>query len=110
MKLKFVSDDEIARVSLRGRDMSHNWAPFIEELYKHPNKWAQFPEQVNHSAQAYRITEIYQDIEVKITGGNSHRIDHPDKKLWTVYVRYLPNNEAEATVEIFQEGFDPTVF
>ena len=110
MKLKFVSDDEIARVSLRGREMSHNWAPFVEELYKHPNKWAQFPEQVNHSAQAYRITEIYQDIEVKITGGNSHRVDHPDKKLWTVFVRYVPNNEAEASVEIFEEGFDPTVF
>ena len=110
MKLKFLTDNEIARVSLRGRDMSHNWAPFIEELYKHPNRWAEFPEKVNHSAQAYKVTQMYKDIEVKITGGNGHRVDHPDKKQWTVFVRYVPDNESETTVEIIEEGFDPTVF
>ena len=110
MKLKFLTDSEIARVSLRGRDMSHNWAPFIEELYKHPNRWAEFPEKVNHSAQAYKVTQMYKDVEVKITGGNGHRVDHPDKKQWTVFVRYVPDNESETTVEIIEEGFDPTVF
>jgi hypothetical protein len=110
MKLKFISDSDMARVAMRGRDMSHNWAPFIEELYKHPNRWAEFPEKVNHSAQAYKVTQMFVDIEVKITGGNSFRVDHPDKKQWTVFVRYVPDNESETTVEILEEGFDPTVF
>jgi len=110
MKLKFVTDKEIAMISLRGRDMSHKWTPFIEELYKHPNRWAEFPEKVNHSAQAYKVTQMFTDIEVKITGGNAHRVDHPDKKQWTVFVRYVPDNEADTTVEILEEGFDPITF
>jgi hypothetical protein len=110
MKLKFVSDKDIAMISLRGRDMSHKWTPFIEELYKHPNRWAEFPEKVNHSAQAYKVTQMFTDIEVKITGGNAHRVDHPDKKQWTVFVRYVPDNEADTTVEILEEGFDPITF
>ena len=68
MKLKFLTDTQMAQASLRTRDMSHNWAPFIEELYKHPNRWAEFPEKVNHSAQAYRVTELYKDI-FKTTAG-----------------------------------------
>jgi hypothetical protein len=110
MKLKFLTDKQVAEASLRARDMSHNWAPFIEELYKHPNRWAEFPEKVNHSAQAYRVTELYKDIQVKITGGNGHRVDHPDKKQWTVFVKYVPDDTSETNVEIMQEGFDPTVF
>jgi hypothetical protein len=110
MKLKFITDSDMERISLRGRDMSHNWVPFIEELYKHPNRWAEFPEKVMHSAQAYKVTQRYKDIHVKITGGNSHRVDHPDKKPWTVYARYVPDDTSETTVEIIQEGFDPTVF
>lgn len=110
MKLRFVTDREIERVSLQGRQLSYNWVPFIEELYKHPHRWAEFPEKVNHSAQAYKVTQRYTDVEVKITGGNGHRLDHPDKKQWTVYVRYVPDNTAETTVEIIEEGFDPTTF
>lgn len=110
MKLKFLTDKQVEEASLRARDMSHNWAPFIEELYKHPNRWAEFPEKVNHSAQAYRVTELYKDIQVKITGGNGHRVDHPDKKQWTVFVKYVPDDTSETSVEIMQEGFDPTVF
>jgi hypothetical protein len=37
-------------------------------------------------------------------------VDHPDKKQWTVFVRYVPDNESETTVEIMEEGFDPLVF
>jgi hypothetical protein len=110
MKLKFLTDKELEQATLRQRDMSHNWAPFIEELYKHPNRWAEFPEKVNHSAQAYRVPEMYKDIQVKITGGNSHRVDHPDKKQWTVFVKYVPDDTSETSVEIIQEGFDPLVF
>jgi hypothetical protein len=110
MKLKFLTDTQVAQASLRARDMSHNWAPFIEELYKHPNRWAEFPEKVNHSAQAYRVTELYKDIQVKITGGNGHRVDHPDKKQWTVFVKYVPDDTSETNVEIMQEGFDPLTF
>jgi hypothetical protein len=110
MKLKFITDNDLERLSLQGRRLSHNWVPFIEELYKHPNRWAEFPEKVNHSAQAYNVTQRYKDIEVKITGGNSHRIDHPDKKQWTVYVRYVPDKETQESVEIIEEGFDPLIF
>jgi hypothetical protein len=37
-------------------------------------------------------------------------VDHPDKKQWTVFVRYVPDNVAETTVEITEEGFDPITF
>jgi len=64
--------------------------PDIEELYQHPGKWAEYPEQVSHSATMYRIKDRFADIELALRGGNNLAIDHPDKKLWTVYVRYMP--------------------
>jgi hypothetical protein len=88
MKLKFVSDDVVR--SGGGRRSVYPWAEFIEELYKHPNRWAEFPMQVPHSAIAYRVREKYADIEVTITGGNNLSSDHPDKRYWTVYLAYTP--------------------
>ena len=89
MKIKFVDDAVIANAS-RGRKSSYPWAEFIEELYKHPNKWAEFPIQIGTATTAYRIEEQYANIKVLCTGGNQLSNSHPDKKLWTVYLKFEP--------------------
>lgn len=90
MKLKFVADEEIKR-TYRRKSAAIDFTPFIEELYKHPNKWAEYPDKINNSTQAYRIRKQFNDIEVIITGGNNLAAGNPDKKLWTLYIRYTPS-------------------
>lgn len=92
MKLKFVSDEEISKISV-GKASMYNWAEFIEELYKYPNQWAEFPQKVPSPNSAYRLRDIYNDIEVKVSGGNWVAASHPDKKHWTVYIRYVPQDD-----------------
>jgi hypothetical protein len=91
MEIKFVTEDEIAEK--RGRKEKYPWSEFIEELYKHPNKWAEFPVKVVNSGSAYRVTTKYKDVEVQVTGGNNLTAEDPGKQLWTVYVRYTPRDE-----------------
>lgn len=92
MKIKFVTDEEVNAIR-PGTYPSIPWAPFIEELYKHPNQWAEFNEKVNQASSAYNVRNTYKDIEVRLTGGNALPINHPDKKPWTVYLRYVPSDE-----------------
>ena len=92
MELKFVEDKVVQSIT-RGR--TGTIAPivtaFIEELYKHPNKWAEFPIQISHTSQMYRIQKRFKDIEVRGTGGNNKATNDPDKKDWTVYMRFVPS-------------------
>lgn len=89
LKLKFVEDSEVN--AGRGRRSSYDFASFIEELYKHPNKWAEFPEKIPSSNTAQRLKTQYKDIEVVTSGGNGLGLTNPDKKMWTVYIRYTPS-------------------
>jgi hypothetical protein len=89
MKLKFVEDTVVAQG--RGRKAGHDFAAFIEELYKFPNQWAEFPEKVSFASSAYRISEQFTDIEVVCQGGNALAKSNPAKKNWTVYLRYVPS-------------------
>ena len=88
-KIKWVTDDEVAKAKV-GRKAQYDISGFIEELYANPGAWAMFPEKVNSHAWAYRIPQRYAQIEVVQTGGNNLSGQHPDKKLWTVYMRYNP--------------------
>ncbi len=94
MEIKFV-EDAIVQRAYTGRKETHPWTEFIEELYKHPNKWAEFPDKINASATAYAQQEKYEDIEVIVSGGNNLARKHPDKKQWTVYLRFVPKTPAK---------------
>jgi hypothetical protein len=89
MKIKFVEDTVVSQG--RGRKAKHDFAGFIEELYKFPNQWAEFPEKVSFASLGYRVAEQFKDIEVVCQGGNALAKNNPDKKLWTVYIRYVPS-------------------
>lgn len=89
MKIKWVEEAELEAIRV-GRKPTYNLTPFIEELYAHPMQWAEFPEKVNTHSWGYRQMSIYNEIEVVQTGGNNLANGHPDKKLWTVYMRYNP--------------------
>jgi hypothetical protein len=72
MELKFVEDNIVEMLTGRGRrGQNLPWSEFIEELYKHPERWAEFPHKVNSSATAYVHIEKFQNIEVRLTGGNN---------------------------------------
>lgn len=89
MELKFVSDE--TALAVRGRKAAHNWAPLIEEIYKHPNRWVEAPWKLTSGTEAYRLRSRFKDIEVSIQGGNNLSKNSPDKKLWTVYIRFVPS-------------------
>lgn len=89
MKLKFVNATEIGG---RGRKSIYAFDEFIEELYKFPNQWAEFPEQIGFASQAYRLSERFADIEIVCSGGNALAKTHPNKKNWTVYIKYSPKD------------------
>jgi len=89
MELKFVEDEIVA--ANQGKNRKYPWAEFIEELYKHPNRWAEFPMKINNSITGYRVQETYKDIIVKLADGNNLAAAHPDKQYWTVYLRYEPS-------------------
>lgn len=93
MELKFVEDEIVA--ANRGQNRKYPWAEFIEELYKHPNRWAEFPMKINNSITGYRVQETYKDIVVKLADGNNLAAAHPDKQYWTVYLRYEPSITVE---------------
>lgn len=88
MELKFVEDSIVA--SNRGKHAKYPWSEFIEELYKHPGKWAEFPMKINNSISAYRVQDQYKDIIVRVKDGNNLAASHEDKLYWTVYLRYEP--------------------
>jgi hypothetical protein len=90
MELNFV---DLPPVRGRGRSSVIDWAPIIEELYKHPNKWILAPYTLVNSAQGYRIPRKYANIEIVMRNGNNLRKDDPDKKNWEVYLRYVPEDD-----------------
>ena len=93
MQLKFVEDSIVEELTSRGRRHDRlPWAQFIEELYKHPNRWAEFPHKINATASAYANINKFKNIEVRVTGGNNLGKNHPDKKQWTVFLRFVPEN------------------
>jgi hypothetical protein len=93
MEIKFVTEEEIAQK--RGRKEKYPWAEFVEELYKYPNRWAEFPMRISNSASAYRVPQRFKDIEMRVSGGNNLANDHPDKLEWTVYLKYVVDVEEE---------------
>lgn len=96
MKIKFVTDEVVEQLTTRGRrGLNLPWAEFIEELYKHPNRWAEFPHKVNASSSAYSQIDKFKDIEARVTGGNNLSKLHVDKKQWTVLLRYVPENSGK---------------
>jgi hypothetical protein len=90
VKMKWVDTEEILKIK-SGRKVRYEVTQFMEELYANPNAWAEYPVKVNSHAWAYRISERFAQIEVAQTGGNNLSVTHPDKKLWTVYMRYNPD-------------------
>jgi hypothetical protein len=93
MEIKFLTDEEMAKTVRKGRNRAHEWDPFIEELKRNPNKWAEFYDKVNYPAQGYRVATLYKGVEVKVTGGNHLNITDPAKVKWTVFLRYVPQKD-----------------
>jgi hypothetical protein len=94
MKLKFVDDATVAQAALRGRK-TFNWIAVVEELYAHPNKWIEVEETVAFPTNAYRIRDKFEGIEVVCSGGNLFAVSHPEKKNWTVYIRFVAPEDKE---------------
>jgi hypothetical protein len=96
MEIKFVSDEKVKELEYIGtKKKTKIWTDFMEELYKHPNRWAEFPVKVNSSASAYAQLKKFKDIEIKLMGGNNLAKNHPDKKQWTVFIRFTPETPAK---------------
>ena len=96
--MKWVDDSVIDKIKV-GRAGKYDVADFIEQLYANPNKWAEYPQKVGSHDWGYKIPNRFANIEVKQTGGNNLSASHPDKKAWTVYMRYVPVQSKEENIE-----------
>ncbi len=90
--IEWVDESEVNKIT-RGRTLNYDPTPVIEQLYANPMQWAKLPVALNHSTQVQRIKTRFKNIEVKATGGNNLATTHPDKRRWTVFVRYNPDKE-----------------
>jgi hypothetical protein len=93
MEIKWVDDEVINNIRKGANsDMIPKFEKFLEELKKNPNRWAEYPDKVNSQPWAQKMRARYAGVETKATGGNSLKIGDPNKKLWTVYFRYVEEN------------------
>ncbi len=90
MEIEWVEDDVVN--SIRRGDKSPQ-IPILEamlvELKKNPGSWAKFPVPVNSQPVVHRWKMLFPGTEFRATGGNSLKANHPEKKQWTLYVRYV---------------------
>jgi len=47
------------------------------------------------------VSDQFKDVEVVCQGGNALAKDNPNKKLWTVYLRYVPSTPIETEDDTF---------
>ncbi|CAB4149283.1 hypothetical protein UFOVP536_70 [uncultured Caudovirales phage] len=88
MKLKFVDDEVVKQAATRGRK-AYDWTSIVEQLYANPNKWVELDRQIGFPNAAYRAREKFAGIEIVCSGGNLLTMSDPNKKLWTVYMRFV---------------------
>ena len=105
--MKFVDDSVVERLH-SGSRRNEQLVAFIEELYKHPNRWAEYPEGVVSPSGMYRQARKYADIDIRIAGGNLLPKHHPDKKLWTAYLRFVPKTGPKKKNQKLLKDQEPT--
>lgn len=91
MEVKWVSDETVNSFN-KGRSGGYLVSVFREllvELKKNPNAWAEFPIKVNGNAWVHHMKKTHKGVQARVTGGNHLAANHPNKKLWTVYFRYV---------------------
>ena len=88
MELKFVDVPPDLRLKTRTllREM-------IVELKNHPNKWAEFPLAVPNAVVVSTWRKAYPEFSFRATGGNNLNNADPNKKLFTIYIRYNKTEE-----------------
>lgn len=95
MKIEWVSDTVVRGARMKKSEVS----AIVEQLYANPYKWAKFAHPVPNHSWKKVIEDEFDGIEVVLTGGNNLASDNPDKKFWTMYLRYVPKtqeNEGDA--------------
>lgn len=96
MKIEWVSDTIVKGARMKVSELTE----IIEELYANPYKWAAYKEKVNSHSWKRTIENKYEGIEVVLTGGNNLKSTDPDKKFWTMYLRYNPKYKKNKGEEI----------
>lgn len=91
MSIEWVSDIVVRGSRMKTNELSET----IEQLYANPSKWAKWHEPVNSHSWKRVIEAKYDGIEVVLTGGNNLKKNHPDKKFWTMYLRYNPKYKTD---------------
>ena len=93
MEIKWVEDEVVNKIRKGvNSDMIPKFEAFYAELQKRPNVWAEYPDKLNSQPWAQKMRNRYAGLEIKSTGGNTLRVDDPNKKQWTVYFRYVEGN------------------
>ena len=91
MEIKFVEAEDLR---VRGTALE-SAKELLVALKNHPNRWAEVPTKVSAGTVVQRWKALFPDFDFKASGGNNLAKDHPDKKYWTVFVRYSPKSEGK---------------
>ena len=96
MAIKWVKDEVVDSIQ-RGRKSVGN-TKAVEEIYpelrQNPNKWAELPIKVTSHSSARQWAKKFKGLEIKMTGGNNYAKNHPKKKDWTIYLRFVSKDGA----------------
>jgi hypothetical protein len=91
MEIEWVDDKvvDVIKKGSRKEGATNTMREMYQVLKENPNVWAKFPTPIAANASVARWKEIFPGLEAKVTGGNQLSPKDPNKKWWTVYVRYV---------------------
>lgn len=90
MEIKFVTDDVVAAIRGKNRNSKYDWLGVVDAVRANPGRWAEVPWKIGNANMKSHLHKRYESLEIRLTGGNNLPLAHPDKKLWTMYIRYVP--------------------
>lgn len=83
MEIKFVDNPSGGR---RGRPSQYPWSEFFEELYKHPNKWGQFPNVFHNTSTPHSAVRRFKDVSLRLNSD----VDSEGNTIYIAYFKYSP--------------------
>lgn len=94
MDIEFIDENQLPQGPGRPAIYNDRFEVFMETLLAHPDaigKWAKMPFEIPHAtvvSMAWR--KKYPECKFRCSGGNNLNVKDPNKKLWTIYVKYEP--------------------
>lgn len=92
MEIEFIPDEQVSNRS----SIMFELRLFLKALEEHPdslNRWAKFPLPLNSGSSIPLYRKQFPQFVFRGTGGNNLPTKHPNKKLWTLHIKFTGSEE-----------------